>query len=269
MNESAQSLLRYGIEAGRRGDLDSAVKFLLKALSIEPENAELLTTLGFAYKNLGKTKQAIHYFEQSLESDPNQENVKRLLEDLKPSPTVPIPESEESPTLTASEKKRIIDEEKLRAQARKSEKDKQANKNALGCLAMIIVVIVLANLDGDKESEPTSPTSPLTQEDRAKINVNYQKRGKLIKDLLNQGIFTKVERRGNFVDVWVDPAFHLIDFDDKQNFIAVVYGYHFLQNKLLEDSTSTGNTIHVIDNKTGKKIGDYKVTSLQAGLKMY
>lgn len=75
-----------------------------------------------------------------------------------------------------------------------------------------------------------------------------------INKLIKKGIFQKVEIPGNLPHLWVKPAFHSLDFEEKQKFVNVVYAYYVTKDKKYDM------------DKTGKKIGVY--ADAYGGLKL-
>ncbi len=54
-----------------QGKFDEVVAKLKKSIALEPENTSLYLALGDSYKELGKTDDAINYYQQALDIDPN------------------------------------------------------------------------------------------------------------------------------------------------------------------------------------------------------
>lgn len=92
------------------------------------------------------------------------------------------------------------------------------------------------------------PSTPVATIDKSPQM--QEKRADLIEELTRLQVFAKIESPGSVPRVWVRPAFYLLDFDQKQNFVSVVYAYHF-------DGSSAGDFVRVIDNQTGKEIGQF------------
>ena len=66
----AYSFLRAGMANERTGDYPAAVKAYYKGLEAEPENVELLNSLGFALFQQGMSEQAVEALEKALKVDP-------------------------------------------------------------------------------------------------------------------------------------------------------------------------------------------------------
>ncbi len=66
----AYSFLRSGMANERTGNYPAAVKAYERGLAVEPDNVELLNSLGFALFQQGKSKEATAAFEKALAIDP-------------------------------------------------------------------------------------------------------------------------------------------------------------------------------------------------------
>ncbi len=66
----AYSFLRAGMANERTGNYPGAVRIYERGLAVEPENVELLNSLGFALFQQGKSKEAIVALEKALAIDP-------------------------------------------------------------------------------------------------------------------------------------------------------------------------------------------------------
>ncbi|MFB0566619.1 MAG: GWxTD domain-containing protein [Candidatus Aminicenantaceae bacterium] len=65
------------------GELDEAISYYQKALSHKGNVVEILNSIGECYIRLGDKEQALRILLKSLEINPNQEKVKKIIEDLK------------------------------------------------------------------------------------------------------------------------------------------------------------------------------------------
>lgn len=81
----------------------------------------------------------------------------------------------------------------------------------------------------------------------------------LINKLISQGIFQKVEKLADYPHVWVTPLFNALNFEDKQNFISVVFAYYRIVD-------AKSDMVVLYDSKTGNKIGVF--SEVYGGLKM-
>jgi tetratricopeptide (TPR) repeat protein len=66
----AYSFLRAGMANERTGNYPGAVRIYERGLAVEPENVELLNSLGFALFQQGKSKEAMVALEKALAIDP-------------------------------------------------------------------------------------------------------------------------------------------------------------------------------------------------------
>jgi tetratricopeptide (TPR) repeat protein len=66
----AYSFLRAGMANERTGDYAGAVRTYMRGLAVEPENAELLNSLGFALFQQGKSQEAVDALEKAVSVDP-------------------------------------------------------------------------------------------------------------------------------------------------------------------------------------------------------
>jgi hypothetical protein len=129
------------------------------------------------------------------------------------------------------------------------------------CLAgLLFLAVVIACSSGNRGDNSVNTRSKLVEVDKS--DETQKGREKLIKDLKRKGLFRKIESWDGYhhdVRVWVGPAWYGLAFDSKQNFAAVVYGYYF-------DGTSNLDSVTIVDNMTGKEIGQYSAAYL--GLKL-
>lgn len=113
-----------------------------------------------------------------------------------------------------------------------------------------------------KTSEPATP--PASVDSNApvidKSEAMQKGRRELIDKLIAQGVFQKVEIPGNLPRLWVQPAFHELDFDAKQKFTSVVYAYYV-------DSGDVSASVRLYDSKTGKEIGSF--AAYHGGLELF
>jgi len=66
----AYSFLRAGMANERTGDYAGAVRSYQRGLAVQPENAELLNSLGFALFQQGKSQEAVAALEKAVAADP-------------------------------------------------------------------------------------------------------------------------------------------------------------------------------------------------------
>ena len=67
----------------RTGELERAVELLDRAISHYGVNAVLLNSVGQCYQGIGRIKEALAAFEKSLELNPDQPEVRKIVEELK------------------------------------------------------------------------------------------------------------------------------------------------------------------------------------------
>lgn len=85
-------------------------------------------------------------------------------------------------------------------------------------------------------------------------------REEFINKQIKQGIFQKIEVPRNLPNLWVEPSFHVLDFEVKQQLVNVVYDYYITKDNKY-------NMVIIYDSKTGKEIGVYSETN--GGLKIH
>jgi Flp pilus assembly protein TadD len=71
---------RTGVELGRAGRLDEAIKLFTKAVELDPSYAEAYNSLGYAYHKKGDLERAAECFKKALEIDPNYAQARRNLD---------------------------------------------------------------------------------------------------------------------------------------------------------------------------------------------
>ncbi|MBI3669748.1 MAG: hypothetical protein HY237_08220 [Acidobacteria bacterium] len=78
-------------------------------------------------------------------------------------------------------------------------------------------------------------------------------RKRLIRKLIYAGVFRKLQFAGSFPDLWVGPAFDGLQFEQKEQFVNLVYACCIAQSP-------SYNLLILHDWRTGKKIGARTVT---------
>jgi tetratricopeptide (TPR) repeat protein len=81
--KSYQALSLLGICCQALEEYEDAISFYKTYLSHAGTNLQILNSIGECYYRLGNYKEALVAWEKSLEIDPNQENLKTIVEDLK------------------------------------------------------------------------------------------------------------------------------------------------------------------------------------------
>jgi len=135
----------------------------------------------------------------------------------------------------------------------------------LFCIGLVVLGILLARamfIDDDprrpvagpppRQSGPRPPSKPLFDKSEAM----QAKRQQLIRAMMDEGIISKVTVPGTLPRAWVLPRFYSLDFEFKQNFADVIYGYYF--------SDKSGMVLFY-DNFSGQKVGEF---SHSRGLRM-
>lgn len=75
-----------------------------------------------------------------------------------------------------------------------------------------------------------------------------------IQKLIQRGVFQKLEKPASLCRLWTGPVFADLTFDDKSQFVNVVYAYCVTHD-------SRANIVVLKDGKTGKDIGTYSETN--------
>lgn len=122
------------------------------------------------------------------------------------------------------------------------------------CLSLIMLAVGCGKNEADHRGKSAALPQPSVAE-RAK----QPQRWDLIQKLINQEIFIKVEQPADLPRVFVGRAFYSLTFDQKAQFINVVYAYYKTENP-------RANTVIIKDGYTGKQIGKY--AEVYGGLKM-
>lgn len=78
------------------------------------------------------------------------------------------------------------------------------------------------------------------------------KRLQFIQDLINRGVFSKVEQPGTSPRAWTTPVFMSLDFQTKTEFCNAVHSYYFPNPA---DTNASG--LRLFDSRSGKQIGRY------------
>lgn len=99
---------------------------------------------------------------------------------------------------------------------------------------------------------------------RKKASPELQKeRGEEIVELHKEGWIASI--KGD--ELWVTPAFLLVGFEQKQFIANIVFCQVFeVETREKGHLPTSGETLYIIDNRTGKQIGRYSISD--GGLKM-
>src|SRR5688572_26261239 len=80
--ESAKSSFDRGMQHYNMGEFDRALSEFKKAYGAQP-HPELLFNIGQCYRNLGNVDEAIFFFERYLEEEPDADEVRALLAEMR------------------------------------------------------------------------------------------------------------------------------------------------------------------------------------------
>jgi hypothetical protein len=122
---------------------------------------------------------------------------------------------------------------------------------------MAVLGLLLVGCSNDGSSSREADTRQHRRQAEAEI-AKQPERLKFINELIEKRVFTKVNVDELVPDIYVGPAFFLVDFETKQNFVSVVYAY-------TKTSRPNLTLVQLYDNMTGKEIGRYT----ESGLKIY
>jgi len=135
-----------------------------------------------------------------------------------------------------------------------------SSKNTgIGCTPIVAIfvfaIVVLAFFSATDAPAPKIATPVMFDQSPS----NQAKRKTAIEKAQAAGFLGRVGifSRGN-PEMWVTPQFMSLSFEDKQAATAGVYGYYF-------DGSIPYRRIFLIDNQTGKEIGEF---SVKRGLKL-
>jgi len=155
--------------------------------------------------------------------------------------------------------------------------EKKGDKEKPGCLTNLLALCLFGGLSvwGVKScseliiSPDTPEQAPRRQEDEAAKAERWRPeeakqddRIKLIEELVDKGVFHKVDIRNSAATIWVDTPFYALDFQAKQEFCSVVHAYISTQAK------SESISVQLKDARSGKKVGDYGKQWTGFGLNM-
>lgn len=84
----------------------------------------------------------------------------------------------------------------------------------------------------------------------AEEKTKQPERQAFIRKLIDKGVFTKIEQLGSLPHVYTGRNFSALDYDDKKQFLNVVYAFYATENP-------SANLVLLYDGKSGKKIGVY------------
>jgi hypothetical protein len=104
---------------------------------------------------------------------------------------------------------------------------------------------------------PNTPSQENTATNWNEEEAKQPERSELIQKLINRGIFQKVDYWEHGATVIVDSNFYLLDFEDKKDFVSVVYAY--VTTKTQDDFAG----VVLKDNLSNKTVGTYDSSGLE------
>jgi hypothetical protein len=116
-------------------------------------------------------------------------------------------------------------------------------------------------LDRTQKTKPALATAqPVPKKATCDKSSSMQsQRREAIDDMIHKmRIFSKVEKPGDAVHVYVSPAFYLAKYDSKKTVMEVVYCYYY-------DGTGDYDIVRIFDDRDGKQVGRF---STVMGLEM-
>jgi hypothetical protein len=135
---------------------------------------------------------------------------------------------------------------------------------AQSCVVVVVAIwILMAAGCGPEWAEIQEKRKEEDAKRWAENEAKQPGRKQMIEKLISKGIFRRVTFDNSTATVWVDMRFHLLDFEAKQTFCEVVYGY------LATEKKDEAVGVLIKDIRTGKTIGDYSWQWTGPGLKIY
>ena len=133
----------------------------------------------------------------------------------------------------------------------------------IGLPAMVIIGVVIATGLALAIVLRLSETNSADQPDRRSAarpgqsaqNAQLQPgRREFIENLIRNGYFERVEVSGEYPEVWVNPEFRLLDLDQQEAYLSVIYEYY-----AIAEGQSSSVSLH--DALTGDELGRYDPTT--------
>ena len=115
----------------------------------------------------------------------------------------------------------------------------------IGLRTLFLAIIIILSLDYAEAED--------VQAKRYAYNIQeltQAKRYAYIQEVIKEGIFVKVEMPASLPQVWVNPRFYALNFEQKQAFVSVVWTYYNVKDSAI-------NTVVVYDSTTGKEVGTF------------
>jgi hypothetical protein len=123
-------------------------------------------------------------------------------------------------------------------------------------VAVLCVLTLMLRLGGRRDSPPLAQRMIEAHQHRKTVAQRaWEKR---FQTLINKRIFTKIERPGGVLQIWVGPEFYALDFVTQWEVVGEVHSYY----------TAQGSDVAVVmlyDAWSGDNIGSF---STEAGLQM-
>ena len=76
------NLLRQGTQALHNGEITKAVQLLERSHHLDPKNPDVALNLGLIYRDRQEKDEALHWFRQAVEANPNDRDAKHFIEQL-------------------------------------------------------------------------------------------------------------------------------------------------------------------------------------------
>ena len=148
-------------------------------------------------------------------------------------------------------------------QPAKPKKRRWLIKGLLIFVGFLFLMSAIGNCSKYQEKARTvkdgSSATQAKQQSAAEV-AKQPERKKYIEELIEKGVFQKVEATGSLPHLWVEPTFYALDFETKQTFVSVVYAYYVT----MDDQYTL---VKLNDGRSGKEIGKY--APVYGGLKLY
>jgi hypothetical protein len=122
----------------------------------------------------------------------------------------------------------------------------------LGQLFLLAIVASAVVLGAMRREEPVPLRAPVASTKPAidRSRATQERRLELIRKLEREKVFMKTDLSGTVPKIWVDLKFYGLPFDEKQQFVSVVYAFF------------DGDVVRLYDGYNGKSIGRYTETGL-------
>ena len=164
--------------------------------------------------------------------------------------------------LTDEEKKKIYEEEKTRLEAQeklKKEATKKKNKNAgIGCLALIVLIIILAISGVFKSDKSAKAPTPAAKKELISREA-WTKVEAAVNESLKQGLIQKIDVQAD--KVWIEETiWNLSNAEVKENMTTILATYCAVKKN------QEYRSVEIIGWRSAKKLASY---SSWSGFKVY